>query len=135
MDLPRKYCVLVVDDDPSIRILLLALFRRHGYQLLEARNGREALSQMRAGNPDLVVMDLVMPEMSGWEVLRERAADPSLLRIPMVVVTASDIRKVLVEILDQHVCGVIAKPFDLDTLLTTVTNCLANPDLRAPVAA
>ena len=90
---------------------------------------------MRAQKPDLVVMDLVMPEMSGWEVLRERAADPSLLLIPMVVVTASDIRKVLVEILDKRVCGVIGKPFDLDTVLTTVTNCLANPDLVAPFAA
>ena len=134
MDLHHRSCVLVVDDDPSIRVLLLALFRREGYRLLEARNGREALAQMRAQKPDLVVMDLVMPEMSGWEVLRERAADPSLLLIPMVVVTASDIRKVLVEILDQRVCGVIGKPFDLDTVLTTVTNCLANPNLVAPAA-
>ena len=135
MDLPRKQCVLVVDDDPSIRILLLSLFRHHGYQMLEARNGQEALSQMRAGTPDLVVMDLVMPVMSGWEVLRERAADPALLRIPMVVVTASDIGKVLVDVVDKHICAVVAKPFDLDTVLATVTNCLANRDLRAPVAA
>ncbi|HEY8134039.1 MAG TPA: response regulator [Thermoanaerobaculia bacterium] len=135
MDLPLKACVLIVDDDVSIRLLLVALLRRQGYQMLEARNGREALAEMRSGKPDLVVMDLVMPEVSGWDVLRERAADPSLLRIPMIVVSASNTRKVLVDILDKHVCGVIAKPFDLDTVLTTVANCLKQPNLLALEAA
>lgn len=135
MDPAASLCILVVDDDSSIRLLLVALLRRRGYRVLEARNGLEALAKMRDGNPDLVVMDLVMPEMSGWDVLRERAADPSLLRIPMIVVSASDIRKVLVDIIDKSVCGVIAKPFDLDTVLMTVTNCLEHPDLRASVAA
>jgi CheY-like chemotaxis protein len=135
MDLPLKRCVLIVDDDPSIRLLIATLLRRQGYQILEARNGREALTAMRAGNPDLVVMDLVMPEVSGWDVLRERAADPSLLRIPMIVVSASNIRKVLVDVLDKRVCAVIAKPFDLDTLLTTVANCLEHPSVLALEAA
>jgi len=135
MDLPLKACVLIVDDDRSIRLLLVALLRRQGYQMLEACNGREALAEMRAGKPDLVVMDLVMPEASGWDVLRERAADPSLLRIPMIVVSASNTGKVLVDILDKHVCGVIAKPFDLDTVLTTVANCLERPNELATVAA
>jgi len=135
MDLPLRACVLIADDDSSIRLLLVALLRRQGYQMLEACNGREALAAMRAGNPDLVVMDLVMPEMSGWDVLRERAADPSLLRIPMVVVSASNTRKVLVDVLDKRVCAVIAKPFDLDTVLTTVANCLERPNVLALEAA
>jgi CheY-like chemotaxis protein len=135
MDLPLKACVLIVDDDPSIRLLLVALLRRKGYQMLEARNGREALAEMRANNPDLVVMDLVMPEVSGWDVLRERAADPSLLRIPMIVVSASNTRKVLVDVLDKRVCAVIAKPFDLATVLTTVANCLEHPNVLALEAA
>jgi CheY-like chemotaxis protein len=135
MDLPLKHCILVVDDDVSIRRLLVALLQRQGYQTLEARNGREALAEMRAGHPDLVVMDLVMPEVSGWDVLRERAADPSLLRIPMIVVSASNMRKVLVDVVGQRVCGVIAKPFDLDTVLATVTNGLEDPSLLASLAA
>jgi len=135
MDLPLKHCVLVADDDPSIRRLLIALLQRQGYQTLEARDGREALAEMRAGNPDLVVMDLVMPEVSGWDVLRERAADPSLLLIPVILVSASNMRKVLVDVADQHVCGVIAKPFDLSTVLTTVANCLEHPTVLAAAAA
>ena len=135
MDLPLKRCVLVVDDDPSIRLLLVTYLRRQGYQMLEARNGREALTSMRAGSVDLVVLDLVMPEVSGLDVLRERAADPSLLRIPMIVVSASNTGKVLADVLDKRVSAVIAKPFDLDTLLTTVAKCLEHPNVLALDAA
>ncbi|HSP14982.1 MAG TPA: response regulator [Thermoanaerobaculia bacterium] len=132
MGLSPKHCVLIVDDDPSIRLLLVALLRHQGYRTLQARAGREALAKMRDSNPDLVLMDLVMPGMSGWDVLRERAADPSLLRIPMIVVSASDTRKVPSEAF--AVSGVIAKPFDLDTVLTTVRKCLENP-INAALAA
>jgi CheY-like chemotaxis protein len=90
---------------------------------------------MRASNPDLVVMDLVMPEVSGWDVLGERATDPSLQRIPMIVVSASNTRKVTADVLDKRVYAVIAKPFDLDALLTTVANCLEHPNVLALEAA
>ena len=89
MDLPRKRCILVVDDDPGIRLFLVTLLRRRGFRLLEARDGNEALEAMRAGSADLVILDLMMPDVSGWDVLRERAADPSLRRVPMIVVTAN----------------------------------------------
>jgi CheY-like chemotaxis protein len=134
MDLSPKHCVLVVDDDASIRRLLMVTLRRQGYRTLEACNGREALVSMRAESPDIVIMDLVMPEVSGWEVLRERAADPSLLRIPMIIVTASHTRKAHGDVLEQ-VCAVIAKPFDLDVVLTTLKDRLENPGVLAPAAA
>jgi CheY-like chemotaxis protein len=132
---PSTQRVLVVDDDSSIRRLLIALLRHQGYQTLEARNGVEALAEMRTGHPDLVVMDLVMPEMSGWGVLRERAGDASLLRIPIIVVSASNTRLMRAEIIANHVSGWIAKPFDLDTVLTTVAKCLANPEAPTLAAA
>jgi len=135
MDLPPKYCVLVVDDDPSIRRLLVVTLQRQGYRTLEACNGRGALAEMRSGNPDVVIMDLVMPEVSGWDVLSERAEDPALLRIPVIVITASNIHKARVDVLERQISGVIAKPFDLDTILTTVTQCLENPSFLAPAAA
>jgi CheY-like chemotaxis protein len=134
MDLPGNRCLLIVDDDPGIRHLLITYLGRRGFQLLEARNGREALAEMRAGNADLVIMDLMMPEVSGWDVLRERAADPSLQRIPMIVLTANNSRAVTAAVLDKNVNAVLGKPFDLDALLTTVTTCLEQPDV-AMVAA
>jgi len=128
-------CILIVDDDPSIRRLLVAYLRRLGFGLQEARNGREALEKMRAGEADLVIMDLRMPEVSGWDVLRERAADPSLRQIPVIIVTANNLRDVAAGIADQNVAVVLAKPFDLDALLNAVNGCLEHHPRSTPVAA
>ena len=104
--------------------------------MLEARDGREALAAMRGGCTDLVVMDLVMPEVSGWDVLRERAADPLLQRIPMIVVSANDTHQVTAGVVGKGVYALIAKPFDLETVLKTVRKCLEHPaDAVARVAA
>jgi CheY-like chemotaxis protein len=135
MDLPANDRVLVVDDDPGIRRLLVTCLRRRGFRMLEARNGREALVEMRSGHADLVVMDLMMPEVSGWDVLRERAADLSLLRIPMIIISANINRKVMADVLSKRVSAVFAKPFDLDALLAKVTACLEHPDSPAKAAA
>ena len=135
MELPRSRCVLVVDDDLSIRKLLFAVLVREGYRMLEARNGREALAEMRTGTIDLVIMDLVMPEVSGWDVLTARSADPALLRIPIIVVSASHTAKVTACVIDQHVYAVLSKPFDISVLLQTVTECMSSPDVPSRVAA
>jgi CheY-like chemotaxis protein len=135
MDLPRNRCILVVDDDPGIRLLLVTFLRRRGFRLLEARDGYEALQTMRAGSADLVILDLMMPDVSGWDVLAERAADPSLQRIPMIVVTATTCREVTAGLVDQDVYAVVAKPFDLDALLTVVTTCLHDPHVPVLAAA
>jgi CheY-like chemotaxis protein len=127
--------ILVVDDDRGIRLLLVTYLRRQGFQLLEACNGREALTEMRAGNADVVLLDLMMPEVSGMDLLRERAADPSLQWIPIIVVPANNRRQVMADVLDMNVRAVLPKPFDLDTLLATVTQCLEDPEIPAPLAA
>ena len=135
MDLPRKRCILVVDDDPGIRLFLVTLLRRRGFRLLEARDGNEALEAMRAGSADLVILDLMMPDVSGWDVLRERAADPALRRIPMIVVTATNRSEATADLIDQDVYAVVAKPFDLDALLMAVTTCLHDPHVPVLAAA
>ena len=127
--------ILVVDDDASIRLLLVTLLRRHGFQLRQARNGREALDEMRAGNADLVIMDLTMPEVSGWEVLRLRHADPALLHIPIIVITALNTNQASADVVGKGVSAVLGKPFDLDTLLTAVRTTLDPAGVPAPLAA
>src|SRR5579864_895672 len=116
--------ILIADDDASIRRLLIVSLRRRGYRVVEARNGREALAEMRSGHADLVLLDLMMPEVSGWDVLRERSGDPSLQRIPVIVITATNERDVTVGLLNAPFDAVIAKPFDLDALEATVSACL-----------
>jgi CheY-like chemotaxis protein len=90
---------------------------------------------MHAGNIDLVVMDLMMPGVSGMDVLRERAADPALLHIPMIVISANDRPQAKADVFDKHVWAVITKPFDLDVLLKAVTTCLEHTNIPAPIAA
>ena len=127
--------ILIADDDASIRRLLKMTLRYRGYQVIEARNGREALTEMRGGNPDLVLLDLMMPEVSGWDVLRERSGDPSLQRIPIIVITATNERNVTVGLLNAPFDAVIAKPFDLDALVAIVSACLKRVHPAAPAAA
>ena len=80
--------VLIADDDPSIRRMLAVSLRKDGYQTADACDGGEALEAMRAGQADLVLLDLMMPRVTGWEVLTERAAAPELRKIPVIVITA-----------------------------------------------
>jgi len=131
MELPGGRCVLVVDDDPGIRHLLVTFLRRRGFRSLQARDGREALSAMRAGSADVVVMDLMMPEVSGWDLLRERAADPVLQPIPIIVLTANGSPEVAADLLSKDVYAVLGKPFDLDALEAAIMACLDAPTAAA----
>jgi len=81
--------VLVVDDDSNIRRMIVAALKRDGYAFLEAPNGREALDLMRSDHPDVVVLDLMMPILSGWDVLAERQQDADLMRIPVILISAN----------------------------------------------
>src|ERR1700730_9286081 len=85
----KPFRVLVVDDDPSIRRMIIAALRRDGYTFSEAANGREALDLMRAEHPSVGVLDLMMPMVSGWDVLRERSAERELLSIPVIIISAN----------------------------------------------
>lgn len=80
--------VLVVDDNPDILSGVEELLVAHGYRVLTARNGREALDVARTGRPGLILLDLAMPEMDGWQFLNRRAAEPEISDIPVVAMSA-----------------------------------------------
>jgi CheY-like chemotaxis protein len=116
-------CVLVVDDDANIRRMIIAALKRDGYSFVEAANGREALDAMRRDKPAAVVLDLMMPIASGWDVLRERAADPELMAIPVIVVSASRSPE-LAMAMDKGICAFLPKPFDITALASLVRSCV-----------
>jgi CheY-like chemotaxis protein len=120
-------CVLVVDDDVSIRRLIAAALRRAGLAYTEAGNGLEALQIMRRDQPSLVVLDLMMPVLSGWEVLRERARDPELQQIPVILISAARGPEIS-DAVDKGVCAFLPKPFDIGALTALVRSCI--PETR-----
>jgi CheY-like chemotaxis protein len=115
--------VLVVDDDPSIRRMIMAALRRDGYTFSEAANGKEALEIMRQEHPSVVVLDLMMPIVSGWDVLRERAAEPDLQSIPVIIVSANRGPE-LASAMDKGICAFLPKPFDIKVLISLVKSCV-----------
>jgi len=87
----RGRSVLVVDDDPDVRALLRRSLEREGYAVVEAEHGRAALARLGEATPDLVLLDLMMPEMDGFEFLVELRRLPASRHVPVVVITAKDL--------------------------------------------
>ena len=121
IDDPR-HCVLIVDDDASIRRMLALWLEKEGFRTEAACDGGEALVAMRAGHADLVLLDLMMPKVTGWEVLTQRAAAPELLKIPVIVITAARGEGVAM-VFHDRLCALLHKPFELTTLGALVRDC------------
>jgi len=119
----RSFRVLIVDDDPNIRRMMIAALKREGYSFFEAANGAEALEIMRREHPNVVVLDLMMPIVSGWDVLKERSNEPDLLSIPIIIVSANRGPE-LATAIDKGICAFLPKPFDIGALSALVRSCL-----------
>lgn len=115
--------VLIAEDDASIRRMLTVSLRKQGYRTVEACDGFAALEVMRAGEVDLVVLDLMMPRVTGWQVLDERAADPKLRTIAVIVITAERGDGVT-KLRDDEITALLPKPFGLDALYALVKSSL-----------
>jgi CheY-like chemotaxis protein len=126
----RRQRVLIADDDASIR-RMLAVSLRKDYRTADACDGSEALDAMRAGEVDLVLLDLMMPKVTGWEVLAQRAAAPELRKIPVIVITAGRGDNVA-KIPADTICALLPKPFELESLRALVKSCLGR-GTSAPV--
>jgi len=87
----RELPVLIVDDDPDVRALLRRMLEREGYTVDEADNGRVALERVRERAPGAILLDLMMPEMDGFEFLEELRRDEAGRGIPVIVVTAREL--------------------------------------------
>jgi CheY-like chemotaxis protein len=119
----RPFRVLVVDDDVNIRKMIVAALRRDGYAFLEAGNGRDALDLMREESPDVVVLDLMMPILSGWDVLQVRQHDDALKKIPVILISANRDPEIATAV-DRGVCAFLPKPFDIGALSALVRSCV-----------
>jgi len=104
--------VLVVDDEPHIVRLIQVNLERHGYQVETANNGAQALAKIRDSRPDLVVSDVMMPEMDGFELLANIRRDPMLMELPVIMLTAKAQDR---DVMDGYKTGAdmyLTKPFN-----------------------
>jgi CheY-like chemotaxis protein len=108
--------VLIVDDDRRLRETIAELLAEDGYRVLLAEHGSLALERMKDQHVCMVLLDLMMPTKSGFQVLSELLGDPSMPRVPVGVISA------LVTETPLGTVGVLHKPFDLDRLLSLVHN-------------
>lgn len=113
--------VMVVDDEPDVRLIARMVLHADGYEVLEFDSGEAALAELEAGNlPDVLLLDIRMPGIGGWEVLRRLRADPASAAMPVVVFTADlGARSEASEHLEPGQ-ALLTKPFQADDLLAVV---------------
>jgi len=124
MSSETQHTILVVEDDPSTRDFFCSLFRLQAYNVVEAQNGKEGLLAASRTHPDLIVMDLAMPEMDGIETVRRIQQVPKLTGIPVFAVSAYGVSAVKADAIAAGCQEVFDKPVDVDLLLKKVEEAL-----------
>ena len=109
--------VLLVDDAPFVRYALGRLLRKHGFEVCEATDGREALERVSEFHPQLVLTDLMMPVMDGFELTRRLQQRPETANLPVVAITADATEQAERSAREAGAVDVITKPVDLPALL------------------
>jgi len=118
--------ILCIEDEPEMIDLIRLILSRRGFVVRGANSGEEALTIMHTEQPDLVLLDLMMPDMDGWEVYQRMKSDEATKKIPVIVVTAR--AQSIDKVLGLHIAKVddyIAKPFSPQELLNSVDDVLA----------
>lgn len=118
--------ILCIEDESEMIDLIRLILSRRGFDVKGASGGREGLRMVKEELPDLVLLDLMMPDMDGWEVYQQMKADESTRQIPVIVITAK--AQSIDKVLGLHIAKVddyIAKPFSPQDLLKSVEKVLA----------
>lgn len=121
----EKKHILCIEDEPEMIELIRIILGKKGFEVEGAIGGEEGLEKARAKKPDLILLDLMMPEMDGWEVYRQLKSDDELKDIPVIIVTARS--QSIDKILGLHIAKVddyITKPFGPNELIESIKKVL-----------
>jgi|SRR5215472_7519190 len=116
--------IVVADDNEANRELISVILQRQGYEVLEANNGREALEFVQLRQPDLILLDIHMPEMDGYEALRVIRESQRGRNVPIVALTASAMAGDAEDALAQGFDAYLAKPYEISAAVVLVRNLI-----------
>ncbi|HBE88857.1 MAG TPA: hypothetical protein DDW67_06915 [Elusimicrobia bacterium] len=119
--------ILLIDDDKDFSGLAAAHFSKQGYSVTLAEGGKEGLAKAASSRPDIVILDIMMPDMNGVEVLRELNSDPDTSDIPVLILTGKYIDPGMTDMFAQerNFRGIVAKPVDFGMLQRKMEELLA----------
>jgi two-component system, OmpR family, response regulator VicR len=126
-----KRRVVYIEDEQEMIDLVRLILNRKGYKIIGANGGREGLETVRKELPDLVLLDLMMPDMDGWDVYQQMKAEDKTKNIPVIVVTAK--AQSIDKVLGLHIAKVddyISKPFSPQELVDSVEKVLSRQEIR-----
>ena len=117
--------VLIVDDSPTETYKLSQMLSKHGFEVLTAESGEKGIELARAEKPDVVLMDIVMPGLNGFQATRQLTTDAATSSIPVIIVTTKDQETDRLWGKRQGAKGYLTKPVDDTTLVNTIQSVLA----------
>jgi DNA-binding response OmpR family regulator len=127
MDVVKKKKILLIDDDMQIRELLRRCVERWGYEFASAQDGKEGIDKVKEFQPNLILLDIMMPEMDGFSVQDHLKNDPETANIPIIFTTAKNTIEDTITAMSQGAVGYVEKPFDMDRLLRKIKALLDPP--------
>ena len=124
MKLKKDFCILVVDDSTTNVVLLEAIFYERGYKIETAYNAKEAYAIIEKQTPDLILLDLLMPQINGFDLLKQLRKNKNTKNIPVIVVSAATDEENVIRIMKMGAVDFIKKPIDLEYLVDKVESVL-----------
>jgi len=118
----EKHKIIIVDDEPDFTLLLKKRLEANGYAVTSAANGDEGLKKIKTEKPDLVILDILMPQKDGYTMLQEMKLDGAINRIPVIVVTAKPFMKDLFAL--EGIRDYLTKPVDDEDLALRIKMAL-----------
>lgn len=112
----KRRKILLVDDEPGFAELLRDLLEMDNYEVVTAENGEDGLEKLKSFSPDVIISDVVMPVMSGFEMFKQVKASPQISSIPFLFITGFQDERVLAEARKVGVFGILRKPIDVEQI-------------------
>jgi DNA-binding response OmpR family regulator len=123
--------ILIVDDEPDILFALKLIFENHNYDVLTVENGEKAIKEIERGFRGVVLIDIMMPDLDGWDTLKEILKRGLIKNVAIDIITGKGTKNhAKMEGLESYINDYITKPFKIDQLINSVNECFKKLDIK-----